>query len=100
MHRLLTQMFRPAFHQRHAIPRNLTLRQVRYTFNMIVKALDYSPHSKKNADTIAAQRILTAHRTYRFLNQLLQDSIPQALPRAASLTLDATAIELGRAHVL
>ena len=93
IHRLLTQMFRPAFHQRHAIPRNLTLRQVRYTFNMIVKALDYSPHSKKNADTIAAERILIEDRTYRFLNQFIQDSIPQALPRAASLTLDATAID-------
>src|SRR5690625_7373445 len=42
IHRLLTQMFRPAFHQRHAIPRNLTLRQVRSTFTIIVQALGYS----------------------------------------------------------
>src|SRR5690625_7582991 len=54
IHRILTQMFRPAFRPRHAIPRYLTLRQARTTVNMMYKAMDYTQHSQTNAESIAA----------------------------------------------
>ncbi|MGP7960671.1 hypothetical protein ACTVCO_07660 [Sanguibacter sp. A247] len=74
----------------HGQAKTLTIRQVRYLFKQIVRAMDFSPHTTKNLDVLGL--FDAADTTHEWLNALVRASLPDSLPVAEMHAIDASAI--------